>query len=1089
MIVTNENTALEQIIQSTFSKTENAAFLVGYFYYSGFSLIYKKLEKVHLRVLVGLEAEGDMANHIIEIEHIDYYDEESRNSIKEKYYSHFCDIFNNTDFFDSSKAEAAFKMFCDKLQNGTLEIRKTEEPNHAKMYVFEFFDDDSITNSGTCPGSVIIGSSNLSRQGLHDRFEINNVSYEKADFIEGKVLFDELWTTAILIADTENWNEYKQKVLDKIWYEKVYSPFLLYLKVLDEYFRLDIFQKLRSPHEINNKYSNFKYQVDAVRMALTTIEKHNGVIIADVVGLGKSIIASTVASNLGLNTLIIVPPHLITQWQDYATEFKINARVFSSGKVSAALNYYNDNIYPDSPYLVIIDEAHRYRNENTEDYAMLHMLCAGNKIILLTATPFNNNPEDIYSMIKLFQIPSKSTLKTVTNLGAEFKSLIKEYRRLTKDQREKTVEPDELKIRIGEISKKIRGIITPLVVRRSRLDLEKITDYKKDLKRQHIEFPKVAEPEALSYSLGDIQQKYVDTLELISPDYPDKSMKHYKAARYQVINYVKKGMEDELRQKLEEESINYDLLIGTQTNLSTFMRRLLVRRFESSIYSFKSTLDNMVIYSVEILNWMQYRKKVPVYKKGHLPDPEDLFAAQGDDANDEINENFEMYKERGFFEIDLKYIRDDFRNDIYADMMLLEEIKANWFGKFDDGGDVLTSISLIDSKLSAFKEVIKKQIQAEKKRKLVVFSEFADTADYVAKNLSKEGLRVLKYSSDDSSEENKKRIRLNFDAGIKDTEQQNDYDILVATDAISEGYNLHRAGTIYNYDIPYNPTRVIQRIGRINRINKKVFDTLYIYNFFPSFVGETETRTKAISTLKMAMIQSIMGEDIKVLTPDEDLNSFFIEQYEKEKKLMDTESWETKHRQIWTEYLDTDLMRKARDIPFRTRIARKSDRNGVLIFGKKGNDYIFKYSFNGQVVTTIYPEDALELFSAQKSDKAVAVSDNFFSIYETIKKSLFKDEYRDDAQNRRKAYEAIDKYSHIQNIKNRDYYSDLKRIIQFDALTGYELRAINKMTQRDLAELPKKISQSYLNTIIHQANLADNGKEAIILSEELKENI
>lgn len=105
--------------------------------------------------------------------------------------------------------------------------------------------------------------------------------------------------------------------------------------------------------------------------------------------------------------------------------------------------------------------------------------------------------------------------------------------------------------------------------------------------------------------------------------------------------------------------------------------------------------------------------------------------------------------------------------------------------------------------------------------------------------------------------------------------QRDDYKILVATDAISEGYNLHRAGTVINYDIPYNPTRIIQRIGRINRINKKVFDQLYIYNYFPTDVGESETRTKEISTLKMAMIHAIMGEDTKVLTKDEEIQSYF----------------------------------------------------------------------------------------------------------------------------------------------------------------------------------------------------------------------
>ena len=157
-----------------------------------------------------------------------------------------------------------------------------------------------------------------------------------------------------------------------------------------------------------------------------------------------------------------------------------------------------------------------------------------------------------------------------------------------------------------------------------------------------------------------------------------------------------------------------------------------------------------------------------------------------------------------------------------------------------------------------------------------------------------EGLKVFKYTSKEASPANKATIRANFDAGLKSQFQKDDYKVLVATDAISEGYNLHRAGTIFNYDIPYNPTRVIQRIGRINRINKKMFEKLYIYNYFPTDIGEKDTRTKQISTLKMMMIHAIMGEDTKALTKDEELNAFFKERYQAELAKSEERSWDTK---------------------------------------------------------------------------------------------------------------------------------------------------------------------------------------------------
>ena len=111
------------------------------------------------------------------------------------------------------------------------------------------------------------------------------------------------------------------------------------------------------------------------------------------------------------------------------------------------------------------------------------------------------------------------------------------------------------------------------------------------------------------------------------------------------------------------------------------------------------------------------------------------------------------------------------------------------------------------------------------------------------------------------------------------SKQKNDYNILICTDALSEGVNLNRAGVVINYDIPYNPTRVIQRVGRINRINKRVFETIDILNFFPTLLGDSEVKIKQITTLKMGLINNVIGSDTKTLTPDEDLQTFFIDEF------------------------------------------------------------------------------------------------------------------------------------------------------------------------------------------------------------------
>ena len=253
---------------------------------------------------------------------------------------------------------------------------------------------------------------------------------------------------------------------------------------------------------LGEKFRDLKYQIDAVTRAINILEQHNGVIVADVVGLGKSIIASAIAFNSKLKTIIICPPHLIPQWQDYAWDFVFNARIYSSGKIEQALEDNDD----DEQKLVIIDEAHKYRNEDTEDYANLHKLCQKNKVVLLSATPFNNRPQDIFSLIKLFQITAKSTIRTVDNLSYQFRELIKEFKKIKEGQRKKTKSEVQVKSEIDVLADKIRDILAPLIIRRSRIDLDLIEEYREDLKHQKISFPKVNDPEVLQYQLGELTE-------------------------------------------------------------------------------------------------------------------------------------------------------------------------------------------------------------------------------------------------------------------------------------------------------------------------------------------------------------------------------------------------------------------------------------------------------------------------------------------------------------------------------------------------------------------------------------------------------
>lgn len=378
--------SLSKVIQGILpSKASKLDFLVGYFYFSGIEEIYKNIDDKKMRILVGLEMDKELQNKTSEFDFFVKKQKSSRQDIREENYESLVSLFTKSDFFEGSKQEEAFKIYYEKIKNGTLEIRKTKEPCHAKMYIFSYKEE--FAEDGETPGSVITGSSNLSYSGLRGQNEINVRFQNKAEYKEATRIFENLWETAIVLADKDHIHDFEDGVIKHIWYEKIFPPYLLYLRVLYEYFNIDTSKRIRSPHNITKgKFYNLKYQEDAVRMALSTIEKHNGVIISDVVGLGKSIIGSATANNLDLRTIIIAPPHLVSQWDDYKDEFRFTARVFSRGVIGKALEYYRSKTRENEKWLIVIDEAHNYRNEFTRDYALLHELCQGNKVMLLTNT-------------------------------------------------------------------------------------------------------------------------------------------------------------------------------------------------------------------------------------------------------------------------------------------------------------------------------------------------------------------------------------------------------------------------------------------------------------------------------------------------------------------------------------------------------------------------------------------------------------------------------------------------------------------------------------------------------------------------------
>jgi len=1068
--ITNHEKFLSEIMKSILPSSENFKALVGFFFYSGFEEIYPALADKEVKILVGLDVDFDMMNRIRQVEVLDDKIRRSRESIRDKYLSNLKDVINETDWLDTKERREAFLFMMEKIQDGSLQIRKTTDPNHAKLYLFRTKDENN--QLGTFPGTIITGSSNLTRSGLKTQNEINVISRSSNDYLEMEKLFDSLWEKSIeIFSATKPVPEF----ISKTWLNQLPSPYHVYIRILKEFFQDNETESIKYPASITKQKMNLRYQMDAIKEGMSIIRKHNGVIIADVVGLGKSIIASAIAHNLDLKTVVICPPHLVKQWDDYRVEFDFNAKVYSCGIIEEVLKENKD----EKGKLIIIDEVHRFRNPLTIDYTNLHKLCQGNKVILLSATPYSNAPADIFSLIKLFQIPARSTLQTISNLSYQFQTLIKDYKELSKKQKEKKISPEELKIAIREISSQIRSILYPLVIRRSRIDLDRIQIYREDLKKQKIEFPTVKPPELLTYYLGDLKELYINTLEAIAPD---DETKGFQGARYKSVTYLKNI--DKYKKQIEGSMGDFDFFTISQINLAKFMRRQLVRRFESSMKAFKISLNSMIQSTEMILDWYDRIGLVPIYKRGHIPSVDDLIDDSeciDTEESTEMNQSREIKKlqEKGYFFIEKKELKLEFREDLIKDLDLLNSISDDWMPiKVSE-----------DAKLIHFKGILKESRKKDPTRKILVFSEFADTVNYLYENMDPD-LKVFKYTSADSNKQNKATILENFDAS--NPIQKDDYQVLIATDAISEGFNLGRAGAVFNYDIPYNPTRVIQRVGRINRISHKMFDELMIYNFFPTEIGEAETRQKQISTLKLAMIQAILGEDTKVLTKDEELLPFIRKQFTEASEEEEQESWDAKYINLLhqIENSSPEEIQQAMSIPKRSRIQRTNrSKKGVLVYGKKGENSVFKFGVDSTNILPIPFEESFVLLEAEPEEKPKEVSNLFDEVYQNLIKNIFRNKIsvsldRPKGESIMKLRAILESYP-----EGKEYIEDLIYLIKdLDNLPERLEKFIRNLDLDDFKKayqaLIKEIPYSYIEQIIQRADSIEEERESIILSEE-----
>lgn len=527
------------------------------------------------------------------------------------------------------------------------------------------------------------------------------------------------------------------------------------------------------------------------------------------------------------------------------------------------------------------------------------------------------------------------------------------------------------------------------------------------------------------------------------------------------------------------------------------MQFLLVRRFESSLVAFRSSLQKMIDSYNKTLGWYRELGYIPLWKAGSIPQAETLLDLDSDNddleeleeltLDNEVENKLDAMKKKGLKVIPSHYFTPDFIELLEKDKAILLAIRDQWKEE-----EINT-----DPKYQGFLQLLKQKLKENKERKIIVFSEFADTATAIFEKLKEEpGFRPFLYTSAHATKANKNIIQKNFDAGLELDQQQNDYDILIATDAISEGYNLHRAGIVINYDIPYNPTRVIQRIGRINRINKKMFEKLYIYHFFPTQIGESVAGIQRISTFKMHLIQALVGEDTQILTQDEEISKFLGNRVAQElNKAEQEQSWRTPYEQELDFYEKNhpQLVKEANALPSKIRIGRKKEgynKNlGTLLFAKKGKESVFKYcNHNQQDIELLSLQEGLNLMKANKEENAVEVSPYFENSYQNLKKSLknfgntvhIVAKGNDPIALARKNLEKLK----ILESQEEDYIEMLKKVLNYDTLSHYLLKKVGKANK--IKDLKEEATPDFLQTLLEESKKVSKIPEFIILAQDFK---
>jgi len=889
-LIDNRTHLLADEIKSRLSHSRAAHFAVGYFFLSGFAAIREQLTQLEeVRLLIGATTDRKTVEQLAEgYRQLNIVERVAENA-----------SFASRDGLRQMVAETSSNV------RGSLERAEQSDVQadliatvrdmiaagrlHVRVYTKERLHAKAYIfdhkDGSMTKGSAIIGSSNLSLSGIKSNTELNATIEGNTNHAQLTGWFNDLW------AEAQPFDAQLMQVLEESWALQEVSPYVLYIKVLYEIVK----DRLREPERppFSFPIPLLEFQRVAVAQGLQILKDYNGVFISDVVGLGKTYIGLAMLYYLARyerqSALVICPAPLVGMWEELVAKYELEDRVkvMSMGKLrEGKLNLEKDHHYSNRE-VVLIDESHNFRHSNTDRYTIMQPYINRRKAILLTATPRANQVYDIYHQIKLFHPEDRTDLPVEPpSLSAYFKA-------------------------VEEGDRSLPDLLRHLLIRRTRKHIMRYYQHA-TLNGEPLQFPE-RKLEAVNYNIEAVYAaRYEQLHEAIS--------KRLRYAKYRLFTYVL----PEYRQQSP-----YRELAQSSGNLRGLMRTLLFKRLESSVYAFRESVGRLIELHENFLTALD----LDLIPAGQ--DAQKLLYEGMDDPDlfDKLIEYSQKYNPAAF---DLPRLKQD----TTADLQILRWMYAQVDDiRADD-----------DAKLLRLKSLLAEVLAKEQPRpsKVLVFTQYADTANYLQDNLSD----IPQLAKIDASTKNRLSLIGRFAPEANHYEMkpgEQPIRVLLATDVLSEGLNLQDADHLINYDLHWNPVRLIQRVGRVDRIGSP-HDTIYAYNFLPERTVEQSLGLEERLRRRIREIHDTIGEDNPVLDPTEQVNEAAmyaiytgdtsILDDEPEAEAVDLTEVEEMIREI--KRTNPEFYKLIGELPDGLRSARRSSTmHGSLVFAELGRTQMF----------------------------------------------------------------------------------------------------------------------------------------------------